>query len=105
MKDFIRRLSNISGNLLNAKEANFFENGKHAADLHKVIEEMSTHMPGISEAEYVDIQAMADIAERNGKAGDGLDREFVQFMQDAQKLLMIRGGSRTWQTRSQRDAT
>lgn len=53
--------------------------------------------------EYKDINDLADIAKTNGQVGDGMDAELVKHIQDAQKIIMLRVGSRSWFARKQND--
>lgn len=51
----------------------------------------------MTDQEYDDIQALAKMAERHSIVGDGLDHDLVVAIQAAQRIIMLRVGSRHWQ--------
>lgn len=99
MKEFIDRLRNISQNV---SEGLYAETGKvfsqDSADIESVVKDMQEYeLPGMTKQQYEDVQLLTTIAERQAKDGDGLDRDFVEAIQAAQKILFVRAGSKSWQ--------
>lgn len=50
----------------------------------------------MTDQEYEDVQTLAAFAKRHATQGDGLDHDFVVAIQDAQRILLLRVGSRHW---------
>lgn len=99
-KEIIDRLRNIEGNLANegnAMPGSNYDSLSASEDISKVTDDLeAAELPGLTKDEYDTINELHAIAERHTIIGDGLDREFGQLIQDAQRILMVRGGSRVW---------
>lgn len=95
MKEFIDRLNNFSGNVRSGK---IDRNNEAADQINGIVDDMEAYKPptDITDQEYDDMQTLAKIAERHAKKGDGLDHDFIKGIQDAQRILLLRVGSRHW---------
>lgn len=95
MKEFIDRIDNVGKNLI---EANDYTADQAGDDIIGIVADMQEyqHPSEMTQQEYDDIQALSDIAKRNGVLGDGLDHDLVKASQDVQRLIMLRVGSRHW---------
>lgn len=49
-----------------------------------------------TDQEIKDVNTLHEIAERNGQAADGLDKDLCQHIQDIQKIVFIRSAGRDW---------
>ena len=96
MKEFVDRLQNAIANLINDGI-----NKGDCEDLMKITDDINAYKPHseMTEQEYADIQALAEIVKRHAGFGDGLDQELTKGINEAQRILMLRIGSRHWLTK------
>lgn len=94
MKEFVNRLRNVAANEYGRKISNY----DHADQIVNIANDLEAYKypSEMTQQEYDDIQALSDIAKRNGVLGDGLDHDLVKASQDVQRLIMLRVGSRHW---------